>query len=665
MNNKIKRLAAPGVRFFFFVLVAFAAVTFFIHRTLAYIEAGCIVALVIYYIILTRKQRRMLLKYIEDVTYDTENAKNNTLMNFPLPMVVFKMDDYNIVWANKIFFMLFGKEQPKYDANLTEMVPGFNNKWLYEGKSAYPGIVQVEGRKYQLHGNVIRGKGEENNRPDEKGFMGITYWVDITDFDNIRKEYENSRPVVMLLVVDNYEELMKPVAERDRTELRGTLDDVILGWCDGRGGLSRSIDRDRYLFLFENRHLQEIIDGNFDILEKIHETVSGGINASLSIGIGIGGKSFEEDYSFANLAIDMALSRGGDQAVIKNKYNFEFFGGMGEEVESRSKVKSRVTANAFGSLIKDADKVFVMGHSYSDLDCIGAAVGVKRIAEFFEKPCYVIVDESTTSAGEFIAYLKSNPGYENIFISPDDAMLSLDSKSLLVVVDTNRPEQVESRQVLESCNRIAVIDHHRRAASYIQNVALSYHQTAASSASELVCELIVLLLDKNAMSKIESEALLAGIILDTKNFTIRTRQITFDMASVLRKAGADPSVVKKYLQTNMADSVSKYKILQSARLYKSKIAIAVSDEEQTRIISSQAADELLNISGVEASIVLYATNEGGVNISARSIGNVNVQLILERLGGGGNKSVAGAQVSNIDLRTAFNKVCAVIDELYE
>ena len=662
MNKKLQKIIEPGTRLFLIIMVAFAVATFFFNETLAMVEAGVILLLVIYYLMAARKRRRQLVAYIENVTYNAESAKNNTLMNFPLPIVVFKLSDNQIIWGNQIFFDLFGNRQPSFEAELTDMVPGFSSKWLLEGKKQYPGLVQVGERKYQLHGNIVRGKNE-SVKDAAQNYMGITYWVDVTDFDNIKQEYENSRPVTMIFVVDNYDELMKNVPDRTKVDLRGQIDDHISRWCEGKNGLVRRYDRDRYMFIFESRYLKEITDRKFDILESIHAVESPtGIHATLSIGTGRDGTGFEENFSFANLAVEMALSRGGDQAVIKNRFNFEFFGGRNIEVGMHSKVKSRVTANALAELMRSSEQIFVMGHKISDLDSIGAAVGVVCSARKLGRSARIVVDPVSNASQQLIEMLKGTPEYKDVFISPDEAMVRADSRTLLVVVDTNRPEQVESRGLLEACTRVAVIDHHRRAASYIQNAALTFHEPFASSASELITELLQELTDPGDITRPEAEAMLAGIVLDTKGFTIRTGERTFDAAAFLRRLEADTADVKKYLQSDFSHAAEKFDILKSAKVYRDTIAIAVREKETSRIASAQAADELLNISGITASFVAYATADGGVVISARSIGDVNVQLILEKLGGGGNMSAAGAQIENMSLRDAVNELCASIDE---
>ena len=662
MNKRVQKVTTPGARLFLLLMAVFAGATFLIHRPLAIAEAAVTLLLAVFSLVDARRRRRELVRYIEDVTYDAESAKNNTLMNFPLPIVVFRISDQQIIWGNLLFFQLFGRDKPAFDTRMDELVPGFSAKWLTEGKKQYPGLVQIDVRKYQIHGNIVRGRGDETDGA-EHNFMGISYWVDVTDYDNIRQEYADSRPVTMLLVVDNYDELMKNLSDRAKADLMGRVEDIITQWCEGKNGFVNRYDRDRYFFLFETRFLPEIEEEKFSILEAVHAVVNpSGIHATLSIGVGRDGTGFEENFSFAKVSIEMALSRGGDQAVVKNRFNFEFYGGRGADVGSRSKVKSRVTANALAELIRSSGQVFVMGHKLADMDAVGAAVGVSCICRKLGIPVHIVVDPVNNASKKLIDMVRALPEYQETFISPEDAMLWADRNTLLIVVDTNRPKQVDSLPLLESINRVAVIDHHRRAADYIENAALTFHEPYASSACELVSELMEELTEAADVTRTEAEAMLAGIVLDTKNFTLRTGERTFEAAAFLQRLGADPSSVKRLLQNDMEHTVMKYGILQSAKVYKQGIAIAVSDTEQDRVVAAQAADELLNISGIETSFVLYATMEGGVVISGRNIGEVNVQMVLEKLGGGGNKSAAGAQIKNIPLAQAVESLYGAIDE---
>lgn len=661
-NKKVQKIFEPGLRLYLAVLVVFAAAAVFFDRRLAIAEGCVLLLLLVYSFLSARRRRKQVQAFVESVTYSAESATNNTLINFPLPMAVFRLNDSSVVWGNQPFWEMCGKRGPAFDVKLTNLVPGFTGKWLLEGKTQRADLLEVNSRKYQVNGNMVRSGATEETYE----FMGITYWVDVTDYDDIKQEYQNSRPAVAVIVVDNYDELMKPLSDRQRTELRSSLDVAIEKWCEGRGGILRRFDRDRYMFIFEKRHLDQIVKDKFTLVDGIHSIVNlTGIHATVSIGVGLDGADFEEDFSFAGLAAEMALSRGGDQAVIKNKFNFEFFGGRAAEVETRTKVKSRVMASSLSRLMQDASQVFIMGHRFADLDTLGSAAGIGCIARTMNCPVRIVMDPKKNAVSALIAALKETPEYRDSFITPQDAILRADNKTLLVVVDTHRPEQVEDESLLTACsNRLAVIDHHRRAATYIKNATLTLYEPYASSACELVAELMQELVEQKDILPIEADAVLSGIVLDTKSFTIRTGERTFDAAAFLRRVGADTTRVKKLFQNGLEETLERYDIMKQARLYRG-IAVAAVTETQDRIVAAQASDELLNIEGVTASVVIYPTADGGVIISARSIGDVNVQVLLEKLGGGGNKSAAGAQLKDISLRDAVNKLFSAIDEYME
>ena len=659
MNKNLKRLAEPNVRMHLFFMVLFAAATlFFKMYELAAAEGAVILLLVVYSLIVSRRKRKQLAAYIESVTYDTETAKNNTLMNFPLPIAVFRLEDSRIVWGNEMFFTMCGSTGARLDARVADMVPEFSGKWLMEGKTQHPGLLEIGGKRYRVHGNIVRSE-----KSDEDGaFMGITYWVDVTEYDNIRREYESSRPVAGIIVADNLDELLKNQPDRIKNDLTEAIDDQLTQWCEKYHGLIRRYERDRYIIVMEKRCVEELKEDKFSITDQLHKVVSpNGVSASISIGLGVDASGFDEALQFANVAAELALSRGGDQTVIKNRLNFEFYGGRGFEIETRTKVKSRVMASTFAELMRDSSKVLVMGHKFADLDSVGASVGVCCLARKQGVKANIVIDLKKNASAALISRISAEPEYKDVFISRQEAILRADGKTLLVVVDTNRPEQVEDADLLTACNRVAVIDHHRVAATYIQNAAMGYIEPYASSVCELIAEMMQEQLDRDDVLRCEAEAVLSGIVLDTKSFTIRTGERTFDAAAYLRRMGADTTDVKKLLQTDMDDTISRYKIMQNATLYRN-VAIAAPEEPQERVVAAQAADELLNISGVDASIVVAPDGHGGAFASARSIGELNMQIVMEKLGGGGNRSAAAAQFKDTDVKTALEKVHAAIDD---
>ena len=659
MNRKLNKLLQPSFRLYFLCLIVFALLSAAFSWPLAGVELAVVACLALYSREASRRRRREINKYLDSYTGNVETASKDTMVNSPLPMVLFRPESDDIIWTNDRFLQLTGQREHLYDAKLSALIPGFDVRWLMEGKSQCPGEVDYAGRRFLVYGHLVRTDGRGG------GFLATTYWVDVTEMALTRDRFQASRPVVAVLLLDNYEDLLKNLSENDRSTIMAEIDGRIESWVANTGGILRRYQRERYLFIFERRYLEKFIDSKFDILDAIHQVVNpSGMNASLSIGLGMDGDSFRELLDFANLSVDMALSRGGDQAVIRNKFTFEFYGGRSKETEKRTKVKSRVMANALSSLVSDSSQVFIMGHKAPDNDAVGAAAGVCALCRKNGVPAHIIRELNPTPSQELIDRLQQLPEYHDCFLTAQEALLIADNRSLVVVVDTNRPEQVQALEVLQSCNRVAVIDHHRRAATYIEGAALNYHEPYASSASELVTELLQYVMEPAHLLRAEAEALLAGIVLDTKNFTMRTGGRTFEAAAFLRRSGADTAEVKKLFQNDLAGTIAKYSIIQNAKLYRDGIAVAVADHPVGRVTAAQAADELLNIIGIDASFVISPDGDR-VNISGRSMGDTNVQLILEKLGGGGNAAAAGGQISGKSVDEVAKDLARAIDQYLE
>lgn len=660
MNKKISRVLRSGLAFYFFVLVCFAVVTVSFHRTIGIIECVIIAALAVYAHFNTDGRKSALLKYIENITINVDSATKETVLNAPLPMCIFRPDTGEIIWCSEGFREITGREDQVFDGRIDEIAPDFDTGWLMDGAREAPELLRVRGRRYRVYGNLTRSEA------DTGGFLATMYWLDVTDGEDAVERCRDSRPVVAIVVLDNYEDLIKGVTDVARSAIRVNIERKINDWASGVGGLLRRYERDRYLFVFEERHYAKLSAGDFAILNEVHSVVSSdGVPATLSIGVGRGAESFEELFHSAALSIDMALSRGGDQAVVRKDMNFEFFGGRAKETEKRTKVKSRVMAAALGEMMGDASQVFVMGHRFADMDALGAAVGICCIARKKGKRARIVMDTENNAALPMIARLRATPDYRDTFLSDlADAPLQMQSGALLVVVDTNHPDMVEVPKLLERASRVAVIDHHRRGAVYIENAALNFHETYASSASELVSELLQYLTDPRDVMEVEAEALLAGIVLDTKNFTTRTGGRTFDAAAYLRRAGADTGAVRRLFQNDLDSTINRYDVIRHAKTVRGSIAFAAVDIPVGRVVAAQAADELLQVTGINASFVL--TPDGtNVNLSARSVGDINVQLILEKLGGGGNAAAAGGTVKNATVAQVRENLLAAIDDYFE
>jgi len=651
------------MRLYFICTLVFAVATFCtpIPRIpLAVAEVAAVTGLYFYFRSTTKKRREEIQRYIDTVTDDMTSADKASMLSAPIAMMVFRPDTQELLWSNDSFRELTGVKENALDNNINEMLPDFSYRWLLEGKNVAAETVVMNDRHFHVYGTISHPSGARRG-----AMLATTYWFDVTETDALRAAYENSKPIAGIVMVDNYEELMKAGTEASRAGLLARINEKLSAWLEGTDSLFCRLDRNRYLFVISQEKYNALAQAKFSVLDSVREVVTeDGVAATLSIGVGKDADDFGTLYQYATLSIEMALSRGGDQVVVRNKIDFEFYGGKTQASEKRTKVKSRVMANALGELISDASQVFIMGHKHADMDAIGAAAGIVCIARKRGKKAQIVVDMDNNASGAVLSRLRELPEYENTFISGNDAFIMARSGALLVVVDTNRPDFVESEPLLDACNRVAVIDHHRRAASYIENAALNFHEPYASSASELVTELLQYLVDPGDILRAEAEALLAGLVLDTKNFTRRTGGRTFEAAAYLRRAGADTTDVQRLFQGDLNDMIERYNIIRHAEMYRDDIAVAAIDEEVDRVTAAKATDELLTLQGVRASFVLFR-HGSGVNLSARSLGDINVQMIAEKLGGGGNSTTAGAQIPDGTPDAVHDRLIAAIDQYFE
>ena len=661
-NKKLSRLLEPNLKFYFAVMLLFAVAAIPVNWQLALAEGTLTVLLYFYFRQSNQKRRQGVLQYIDSVTGSVDTASKSTLINSPLPTLVFRPDTGEIIWSNESFLQLAGVREHLFEMRLSEAVPDFQVQWLLSGKQESPERVELNNHRFRVYGSLVRSR----NRTGVQSLVATTYWVETTEADHLREVYEASRPVAAILMLDNYEDLMKACEDTQRSAVLAQIDEKLQTWANAGQGILLKTDRNHYLFLFEEQYFQHFVDEKFSILDTVRAIrVAENIHPTLSIGIGKDSPSIPELYKNAKLSLEMALSRGGDQAVVRNQVDFAFYGGRTKATEKRTKVKSRVMANAFRELIADAGEVYIMGHSFADMDAVGAAAGICCAARKRGKQARIVIDREHTAAETLIARLDALPEYSGVFLTPAEAFLQMRADTLLVVVDTNRPDMVENPQLLESCNRVAVIDHHRRAATYIENAAFNFHEPYASSARELVTELLQYLVEPTDLLREEAGALLAGIVLDTKHFTQRTGGRTFEAAAFLRRSGADTAEVQRLFQGDLKDMVTKYDIIRRAEMYRSNIAVSVVEEPGVdRVAAAQAADDLLTLKGVQASFVIYAA-EGAVLMSARSLGEINVQVILEALGGGGNSTTAGARIEDTDPESVRQQLIGVLDAYFE
>jgi len=657
MNKKLGRLLQPRIGVYFLIMLGFsvgaAALQYYV---LAAAELGITALAFVGYMIYHNYRHRELQTFLQKVT---DEMCRTTGAEAPFPVAVVRLSDNGIVFANERFAQITGFQDTMSEVSTEDVLPGFSTQWLMDGKVEYPYDVTVSGRRYRVYGTAVRADDPQATQ------LGVIYLTDLTELYQVRDEYIRSRPVVSIILVDNYEELTRNLTDGAISALNARINDTIMKWAENYHGLLRRLEKNRFLLIFEKHDLKHAVSEKFTILEDIHEITSpSGLAASISFGLGVDGATFEESYDFASLSIEMALSRGGDQAVIKDRINFNFYGGRTREADHRSKVRSRVTANSLMELIGQSSQVFIMGHKNADLDAVGAAMGIACLCRKKGKPYHIVLDLEFNTSEKLIEEIRRVPEYANAFIGGQDALLLCDNRSTLVVVDTNRPDQVECKPLLEAIPKICIVDHHRRAADYITPVVVNFHEPFASSAAELATELLEYAVEKADVLPIEAKALMAGIFLDTKSFNVRTGERTFEAAAYLRQLGADTVEVKKLLQNDFQDTMAKYQIIRAARLYRQEIAIAALNAKTSRTLVAQAADELLNICGITASFVLYP-DDNQVIISARSIGKANVQVILEPLGGGGNAATAGAQIRDASVKDVLDRLVTSIDQFFE
>lgn len=652
MERNIKRLLRSGTYTFSAILLLFSIVE---AARQDYVLSGTMAAATFLLLALELAVTRQLVKGIAaNIQTAVDGLSKSVSVNAPWPMAEVRLSDGEILWHNRQLQKALNTAESQVGTRISTIFRGFQLDWLQSGKQEAPDELQIRERRFRCLGFLPK---------HEAGAEAVAQllWIDTTDLLDTRDEFLRSRPVVSIILIDNFDELTNNLSDSAVFSLNAALNDRITGWAEKIGGLLRKLERNRFLFIFEAKELFRITEEKFSLLESAREVTNpNGIAATISFGVGKDGESFKENYEYAALALEMALSRGGDQAVIKDKYDFSFYGGRSVETERRSKVKSRVMASSLTALIQPASRVFLMGHRNADADVIGAACGVVALCRSRGKKASIVVDREASSAPKLLELIQSDSEYKDVFISGQDAMLQADAKSLLIVVDTNRPDQVENRDLLESMNQVAVIDHHRRAADYISNAALNLHEPFASSASELVTELLTYTVDAKTILPCELMALMAGIVLDTKNFTSRVNSRTFEAAAFLRYQGVDPSDVKRLFRNGFDETVRRYRIIESAWMYRDDMAISCVEEDVSRALAGQAADELLSIDGIRVSFVLFRQADV-IFVSARSLGAVNVQMILEPLGGGGNAVTAGAQLRGISMEEAKEKLIAAID----
>lgn len=614
---------------------------------------SAIAYIAIWYIRLSKNMSNYMVEY----SMASENTQNIFSQDLDIPYAL--MDKKGIIaWRNRAFNGLVQKDRlSKKDIhamfeNITPSdIENISDKADFHG--------EYQGKKYRIR--ITRLYIEES-------FVYTVCFFDETDLVDLRIQKENSKFVVGLMYMDNYDEAMESVEEVRRSLLEALIDRKINQYINGFNGIVKKLEKDKFFFIIKKGDLDSAISVRFDILEDV-KTVNIGneMSITLSIGIGYGSENLARNYELARMAMDMALGRGGDQAVVKTEDDIRYFGGKAQTVEKQTRVKARVKAHAFKELLENKDKVIIMGHKMLDMDAFGAAIGIWRIATHLNKKAYILRSDVNPSVRPMIEKFKAPEYPEDLFMSEEKALNSLTNDSLVVVVDVNRPSITEGPSLLKKAKNIVVLDHHRQSSEIITNATLSYVETFASSACEMVSEIVQYISDDIKLKTLEADAMYAGIVIDTQNFNVQTGVRTFEAAAFLKRSGADVTRVRKMFREDAADYLAKAEAIHNAEIYENYYAISECDSANTAsptLVCAQAANDLLNIKGIKASFVLTLYNDV-IYISARSMDEVNVQTIMEKLGGGGHRSVAGAQIKEGSIEDAKNLVKKVLKELIE
>ena len=587
----------------------------------------------------------------------SENTQNIFSQDLDIPYAL--MDKKGIIaWRNRAFNGLVQKDRlSKKDIHaMFENITPSDIENIAD-KADFHG--EYQGKKYRIR--ITRLYIEES-------FVYTVCLFDETDLVALRIQKENSKFVVGLMYMDNYDEAMESVEEVRHSLLEALIDRKINQYINGFNGIVKKLEKDKFFFIIKKENLDSAINVRFDILEDV-KTVNIGnkMSITLSIGIGYGSENLARNYELARMAMDMALGRGGDQAVVKTEDDIRYFGGKAQTVEKQTRVKARVKAHAFRELLENKDKVIIMGHKMLDMDAFGAAIGIWRIATHLNKKAYILRSDVNPSVRPMIEKFKAPEYPEDLFMSEEKALNSLTNDSLVVVVDVNRPSITEGPSLLKKAKNIVVLDHHRQSSEIITNATLSYVETFASSACEMVSEIVQYISDDIKLKTLEADAMYAGIVIDTQNFNVQTGVRTFEAAAFLKRSGADVTRVRKMFREDATDYLAKAEAIHNAEIFENYYAISECDSANTAsptLVCAQAANDLLNIKGIKASFVLTLYNDV-IYISARSMDEVNVQTIMEKLGGGGHRSVAGAQIKEGSIEDAKNLVKKVLKELIE
>ena len=655
-NNKMSNPFKETMNLYLVVIAVLVVGVGYYNTLMGFLGLLMLIGLIVYNWLSGRNKSRKWRYYIETLSTNIDSAARYAVFNLPVPLVVIDIDG-KINWYNSKFTDMVS-EKSVVGKDIISLIPALALDKFKSGEQQEG--IKIGDRSFTVFANMV-------NLEDEmpQNMIIMLYWFDTTQLTQLKMKYEEEKYIMALINVDNFEDVMNETKEDKIPFVTSEIEKRINLWASRMNAMIKRHSRDKYIVLFESKYLENLEAKRFSILDEVREIdVGNKIPVTLSIGIGVNGKtpiSLEED---AYACLELALGRGGDQVVIRKKNTFEFYGGKTKAVEKRNRVKARVIAHGFRALIDESSKVIIMGHKSPDMDSFGSALGVYRCVINRGKEAFIVLNEVTEGIQTLHATIKDKGIYQ--LITSVQAVDIVDDNTLIVVVDTHKPSLTECPELIVDNDRIVLIDHHRRSTEFIDKAVLKYMEPYASSTSELVSEIFQYMENKPHIEKEEADALLAGITVDTKNFSIKTGVRTFDAAAYLRRQGADTTRVRQLFQDDLQTFIDKAAIVGTAIRYTEAIAISTSDiqSESIQLIAAQAADDLLDIKGINTSFVIAKKMDGTVFISGRSLGDINVQVILEKLGGGGHLEIAGAQFKDTNIEAIKDKLIQSIDQYF-
>ncbi|MBO5409151.1 MAG: DHH family phosphoesterase [Clostridia bacterium] len=649
----LKIYFVPKVLISFVFLTVFSLTVFFYNPTLALVQFVLSMSVFIIFVFRGSTSSQQFRDYIESLSFDVESATHNSVLKSPFPMVILR-ETGAIVWYNDAFSTLVPDEDYT-SRQLTDILSDFK----LPDASGSTCEIRLAERSFKAYGVLA----DETKASQERVY--VYYLIETTELGQLQKKYDEDMIIKGYIYVDNLDEITKQISDSERTVIASQTEKLISEFVGMHQGVLNKFDRDRYSFIMERKNFEEILKTKVSLLKDVKNIETfGSLPVTLSIGIGVGA-SLGETENFSRVALDMALGRGGDQAVIKQGNDFTYFGGQNRETEKRTKVRSRIIALSFKEMVMESEKVLIMGHKGADMDSLGSCLGLARIAKALDKPAYIVIDESNSNTEALFAKTNLDKDFDDAFVTPSQAETLMDDNTLLAIVDTHKASLTAAPDLIREDGKIFLVDHHRKGADFIYHASLTFHEPYASSTCELVVEMLQYLDDKVKLKRLEAESLYAGILIDTQNFSIKTGVRTFEAASYLRKTGMEPGVAKNLVKSDFDNYIKVSDIVKSAEIYKDSIAIAkYYGEEENSIFIAQAADDLIDIKRIEAAFVIFRRGEETI-ISARSNGKINVQVIMEKLGGGGHQLVAGCQSKELTVDRAVMLIKETLDEMEE